>query len=118
MVAAAPAVMMKPLQAILIGTLAIGGCVAETQPAYVASYDGPASPEMVDVGDGVQVIADYPEPIFFYGGFYWHNTGGRWYQTRDYHRGWVESRGSVPGHIARIDHPERYRHYKAREVRR
>ena len=101
--------MMKPLHAILIGGLALGGCTAEvqTQPGYVdATYSGPATPEMVDVGDGVQVIADYQEPIFFADGFYWHSVGGRWYQARDYHRGWVEARGTVPGHIARIDHPE------------
>lgn len=114
--------MMKPLHAILASALLVGGCYAE-EPAVSGevTYSGAAEPDLVDAGDGVQVIADYPEPIFFYSGFYWHNVGGHWYHARDYRRGWVQARGNVPGHIARIDHPERFRHYRsgrARTVRR
>jgi hypothetical protein len=106
--------MQVTLRAILFAVIAAGGCYAETEPAYVSTtYDGPAQPALVDTDYGVQVIADYNEPIFFYNGFYWHNYGGHWYQARDYHRGWVSARGSVPGRIARIDHPERFRNYHA-----
>jgi hypothetical protein len=100
------------LRAILIAALATGGCYAETEPAYLSTtYAGPAQPALVDTDDGVQVIADYQEPIFFYNGFYWHNYGGNWYHARDYHRGWVSARGGVPGRIAGIRNPGRYRNF-------
>nr|HEX4313537.1 hypothetical protein [Kofleriaceae bacterium] len=108
----------KPLHAILAGALALGGCYAEAEtPGAEVTYAGPANPELVDAGDGVQVIADYNEPIFFADGFYWHSSGGHWYRSHDYRRGWVEARGGVPGHVARIDHPERFRHYRPARTR-
>ncbi len=94
----------------IVAMLATGACYAEVEPAYV-TYDGPAQPVLVDAGPGVQVIADYPEPIFFVGGLYYRQSGGRWYSARDYHRGWAVARGGAPDRLARIPHPEHYRNY-------
>jgi hypothetical protein len=99
---------------VVLATLAVPACYAASEPAYVAgvTYEGPAQPELVEAEPGLQVIADYPEPIFFVDGFYYHQSGGRWYRARDYHRGWETARGGVPSRLSRVEHPERYRHYR------
>src|SRR4051812_49819797 len=45
--------------------------------ATVAS-DGYYGPDLVTVSPGVQVIADYDEPIFYSDGYYWRQYGGGW----------------------------------------
>src|SRR5512140_2807848 len=68
---------------------------------------------LVEVEPGVQVVADYDYPVFFNGGFYYRYDNGYWMRARDYrHGGWERTR-EVPHPIARIDRPERYRHYHA-----
>ncbi len=40
-------------------------------------------PDLVEVSPGIQVIADYDQPIFFLGRrLYWRNDGGIWYSSR------------------------------------
>ncbi len=70
------------------------------------------TPDLVAVSPGVQVIADYEEPIFYSNGFYWWNYGGGWYRSGYYTGGWVEAHPPVA--VVRIGEPYRYRHYRPR----
>jgi hypothetical protein len=87
---------------LLMAVLAGAGCAAT-----VAT--GPA-PDLVYVSPGVQVIADYGEPIFYSGGFYWRYYGGGWYRSSYYTGGWVYARPPVA--VLRIDRPYSYRYYR------
>ncbi len=85
----------------------VSGCAV----GYTETYpDNGYGPDLVYAAPGVQVIADYDEPIFFADGFYWRSSGGYWYRSHDYHRGWVSAR--PPGAVMRIDHPQTYAHYR------
>ena len=70
------------------------------------------TPDLVAVSPGVQVIADYDEPIFYSDGYYWWNYGGGWYRSTNYTSGWVEARPTVA--IVHIGEPYRYRNYRPR----
>jgi hypothetical protein len=86
------------------------GCYAEEPgPQYAGDDDG--SGDLVEVSPGVEVIADYNEPIFFADDFYWVNRGGFWYQSGWYGGGWARA-GNVPARISGISHPEAYAHYR------
>jgi hypothetical protein len=87
---------------LLMAVLASAGCAAT-----VAA--GPA-PDLVYVSPGVQVIADYGEPIFYTDGFYWRYYGGVWYRSSYYTGGWVYARPPVA--VLRIDRPYSYRYYR------
>jgi hypothetical protein len=89
------------------GLLAAGvagaGCATTASAGY---YE----PDLVYVSPGVQVIADYNEPIFYADGYYWRNAGGAWYRSSYYQGGWAYAR--PPGVILSINSPHRYRHYR------
>jgi hypothetical protein len=52
-------------------------------------YDGyAATPDLVTVSPGVQVVADYDEPVFYNDGFYWRYYDGGWYCSSNYATGW------------------------------
>ena len=87
---------------LLVAVLAAAGCAAT-----VAS--GPP-PDMVYVSPGVQVIADYHEPIFYSDGYYWRSDGRGWYRSSYYTGGWVYARPPVA--VMRIERPYTYRHYR------
>lgn len=87
---------------LLLGGVALGGC------ATGAGFYGP---DMVAVSPGVQVIADYDEPIFYADGFYWANRGGAWYRSSYYTGGWIYY-ARPPGVIVSIHNPHAYRHYR------
>jgi hypothetical protein len=83
------------------------GCAATvTADAYPP---GAYSPDLVYVSPGVQVIADYNEPIFYSDGFYWRFYGNTWYRSTYYGGGWVYARPPVA--VLRIDRPYAYAHY-------
>ena len=91
--------------AFLLAAMLAAGCAATvTADAY--------GPDLVTVSPGVQVIADYDEPIFYADSFYWRYDGVIWYWSSQYRSGWVHA--SPPAHIQRIDHPTRYVHYRPR----
>jgi len=69
-----------------------------------------ATPDLVYVSPGVQVIADYDQPIFYSDGFYWWNTGGLWYRSTYYTGGWVVAQPPVA--VMRIDRPHSYVRYR------
>lgn len=78
-------------------------------------YSGSVSDEgygadLVYAAPGVQVIADYDEPIFFADSFYWRLDGGRWYRSSYYTGGWVYA--MPPAVVLRIDRPQGFVHYR------
>src|SRR5262252_3916424 len=80
---------------------ALGGCYTTADVGYSPGYAaGPApapapppdayvaQPDMAEVSPGVQVVADYDEPVFFTDGFYWRFYNGGWYRSNNYATGW------------------------------
>ena len=80
--------------------------VEQPQPVVV---EQPAAevyvqPDLVEVSPGIQVIADYNEPVFFTNNLYWRNDGGVWYSSSVHTGGW-----------ARAEAPERFRTIRVNE---
>jgi hypothetical protein len=91
------------LATVLLAAGLMTGCAATvTADAY--------PPDLVYAAPGVQVIADYNEPIFYSDGFYWRFYGGGWYRSTYYTGGWVYAR--PPAAVMRIDRPYAYVHYR------
>lgn len=88
---------------LLVAGVAASGCATTGSAGY---YE----PDLVYVSPGVQVIANYDEPIFYADGYYWRNAGGVWYRSSYYRGGWAYAR--PPGAILSINSPHRYRHYR------
>ena len=88
--------MRSIIAASILAAALAGGCAAT-----VAT--DPYGPDLVPVSPGVQVIADYDEPIFYSDGFYWRYYGGTWYRSSYYTGGWVYARPPVA--VMRIDRP-------------
>jgi hypothetical protein len=110
-------------RALLIAVLGFGGCYAEGEATYGTGgvYYAQTQPTLVEAEPGIQVVADFPEPVFFVDGIYYRQVNGVWLTTTDFHRGWAKARGGVPARISRIERPERFRHFKGtrtREARR
>jgi hypothetical protein len=98
--------------ALLASTLlAAPACYTEPPAQQYPGEEDDGSADLVEVSPGVEVIADYDEPIFFADNFYWVFRGGIWYQSGWYRGGWTQA-GVVPGYIRGIAHPEAYVHYR------
>src|SRR5215510_11804603 len=102
------------------GAAALTGCyVQETAGASyggdataTVSSDGyAATPDLVTVQPGVQVVADYDEPVFFVDGFYWRFYDGGWYRSNTYYTGWYYYE-RPPVTVLRIDRPYAYARYR------
>lgn len=87
---------------------AMTACYTEAQ--YPGEPDD-GSADLVEVSPGVEVIADWDEPIFFVDNVYWVNRGGMWYRSGWYGGGWVHA-DVVPEGVRGIPHPETYAHYR------
>src|SRR3954467_6949281 len=94
------------MRSIIPATFLLAAALATGCAATVAS-DG-YGPDLVTVSPGVQVIADYDEPIFYSDGYYWRNYGGGWYRSSYYTGGWVYAR--PPAAVMRIDRAYAYAH--------
>jgi hypothetical protein len=69
-------------------------------------------PALVTVSEGVEVVPDYQEEVFFRDGWYWHRSGTRWYRMRDHRGGWVlVERRYVPVVLVGIP-PGKYKYHK------
>ena len=99
---------------------ALGGCYSEvgysagySTTAYPAASGGAyvATPDLVEVSPGVQVVADYDEPVFFSDGFYWRFYDGYWYRSNNYATGWYFYE-RPPVAIVSINRPYAYAHYR------
>jgi hypothetical protein len=93
----------------LIATTAAGCYTEEPDAVYAGSY-GYGSPDLVDVGPGVQVIADYDYPVFYSDGFYWRYDGGLWYRSGYWNGGWGVAY-NVPYGVRGIRNPGAYSHW-------
>ena len=71
-----------------------------------------ATPTLVEVEPGVQVVADYDQPVFFSEGVYWRYEGGVWYRSPYHNRAWVRVE-APPVAVRHIQRPEMYVHYHA-----
>jgi hypothetical protein len=96
------------VKVVLFAALA-AGCTGTGQVTYSA---GVGPPPLVEISPGVQVIADYDEPVFFSDDFYWRFDGGVWYRSRYHTRDWVRVEAPPP-RIRQIDRPTAYIHYHA-----
>src|SRR5262245_47658757 len=95
--------MRSLLAASLLAATVAAGCAATVAAdAY--------GPDLVTVSPGVQVIADYDEPIFYSDGVYWRYYGNNWYRATYSTGGWVYARTRVA--VLRIDRPYAYRYYR------
>ncbi|MDB4954591.1 MAG: hypothetical protein JWO36_2160 [Myxococcales bacterium] len=86
-----------------------GGCTGSGQVTYSGQVQ---TPELVEVSPGVQVIADYDEPIFYSDNYYWRNDGGVWFRSRTHTGGWARFE-AAPVAIRSIDRPSAYVHFHA-----
>jgi len=95
----------------LVGTVLIAGLATGCAGTYGATVtDDGYGPDLVYAAPGVQVIADYDEPIFYSDGLYWRYYGGTWYRSPYYTSGWVVA--APPPAIRRIDRPHAFVHYR------
>ena len=76
-----------------------------------------AAPPLVGVQPGVQVVAGFPEEVFFSGGWYWCRRGEAWYRARSpqAHFVWVEPR-RVPAALLHLP-AGHYRNWRRTEAR-
>lgn len=100
----------KLVPLLLAAVLGATGCYGSGTVAY-SSGGGFVTPDLVTVGSGVSVIANYDEPIFYSSGFYWWPTERGWYRSRNYTGGWVFD-AAPPVAITSINSPYRYRFYR------
>lgn len=112
--------MLSAVFGAVFGAAALTGCYVSdgAGPAYsggayaTVSTDGyAATPDLVTVQPGVQVVADYDEPVFFVDGFYWRFYDGYWYRSNNYYAGWYFYE-RPPVAVLRIDRPYAYAHYR------
>lgn len=97
--------MRNLIAAFLFSTVA--ACVGEAQVSGTATVD---TPDLVEVEPGVQVVADYDEPVFYSGGYYWRQDGDAWYRSDNYASGFVYA--EPPSVIVGIHDTHRYVHYR------
>ncbi|HEY0993644.1 MAG TPA: hypothetical protein VGD80_41605, partial [Kofleriaceae bacterium] len=109
--------MRGTLLTIALSAAALGGCYTTGEVGYRAAYAGPSAdvyvstPDLVTVSPGVQVVADYDEPVFYTDGFYWRFYNGGWYRSNNYATGWFFV-DRPPVAVLRIDRPYAYAHYR------
>jgi len=85
------------------------GCFGTVGYSASVSSEG-YGPDLVYAAPGVQVIADYNEPIFFADSLYWRYDGSRWYRSSYYTGGWVYA--APPAAVLRIGRPHDFVHYR------
>ena len=72
-----------------------------------------ASPELVPVQPGVQVVADADAPLFFADGYYWLFRHGSWLRSDTYRGGFAQVDANlVPMQVRSIPSPAAYVHYR------
>jgi len=108
------------LSAVLFAA-ALGGCYTTGEVGYGPSYSSGgayaggdayvSTPDLVVVSPGVQVVADYDEPVFYTDGFYWRYSNDGWYRSNNYATGWYYYE-RPPAAVLRIERPYAYSHYR------
>jgi len=93
---------------------ALAGCLASGTGTADVQYGGGvevSTPDLVEVSPGVQVVADYDEPVFYTDGFYWRFYNNGWYRSNYYASGWSYY-DRPPVAVLSIDRPYAYSHYR------
>jgi len=104
------AALLEIMRKILFSMLVMAGLSACTGSGQV-TYSGEVHPpQLVEVSPGVQVVADYDQPVFYSDSYYWRYDNGVWYRSREHTRGWARV-DVVPAQVRTIDRPEIYVHY-------
>lgn len=109
--------MRGTLLTVALAAAALGGCYTTGEVGYRATYTTPSAdvyvstPDLVTVSPGVQVVADYDEPVFYTDGFYWRFYNNGWYRSNNYAAGWYFV-DRPPVAVLRIDRPYAYAHYR------
>lgn len=102
--------MFTKLVPLLISAGLATGCYGTTSVGYSPGYSY-ATPDLAYVSPGVSVIANYDQPIFYSGGYYYSNFDGGWYRSPYYTHGWGYV-ATPPYGIAGIRSPYAYRYYR------
>jgi hypothetical protein len=96
----------------------LGGCYTTGTVGYSPGYYANSStevyvssPDLVEVSPGVQVVADYDEPVFYTDGFYWRYSNDGWYRSNNYSNGWYYYE-RPPVAVLQINRPYAYAHYR------
>jgi len=96
----------------------LGGCYTTGTVGYRSGYYAGgggdvyvSSPDLVEVSPGVQVVADYDEPVFYTDGFYWRYSSDGWYRSNNYATGWYYYE-RPPVAVLQINRPYAYAHYR------
>lgn len=96
----------------------LGGCYTTGTVGYSPGYYAGgstdvyvSSPDLVEVSPGVQVVADYDEPVFYTDGFYWRYSNDGWYRSNNYATGWYYYE-RPPVAVLQINRPYAYAHYR------
>src|SRR5262245_24666070 len=89
----------------------IAASLAACETSVGVAYPTTPTPDLVAISPGVSVIADYEEPIFYTGGFYYWRLGGAWYRSPNYTTGWAYW-PRAPYGIVQIRVPYRYKYYR------
>lgn len=99
---------MRTLAAFMFA--AFCACTGEVQyrATGTATID---TPDLVEVSPGVQVVADYDEPVFYSDGAYWRFYGDTWYRSDNYAGGWVYAE-RPPERVVTIRSPGAFVHYR------
>ena len=93
------------------------GCAGTGEVEYGGGV-AVASPDLVEVEPGVQVLADADAPVFYSDGAYWEYRDGLWFRSGYYDRGFARvDVNYVPVRIRTIDNPRAYVHYRRHEGR-
>jgi hypothetical protein len=93
-----------------LAAAALAGCASETQYAGDVHV---ASPELVAIEPGVEVVADADEPVFYAEGSYWLYRDEAWLRSDSFRTGFVRiDVWLVPDRLRRIPEPRSYAHYR------
>jgi hypothetical protein len=105
---------MRTLHSILlVAAAALASACTGSAQVHSTAEVAYVQPQLVEVEPGVQVVADYDQPVFFSEGAYWRYEGGVWYQSRYHDRAWVRVE-APPVAVRHVEHPEVYVHYRGR----
>jgi hypothetical protein len=103
--------MRRTILLVLAAGALVTGCYAHGDVGASGGYYATASsPDLVYVSPGVQVIADYDEPVFYADNFYWRYYGNVWYRSSYHTGGWVVY--TPPRAVLSIRSPYAYSHYR------
>jgi hypothetical protein len=98
---------------LLAATLSLAvGCAGRGEVMYSTDV---RAPDLVEISPGVEVVADYDQPVFYSDQHYWRQDAGVWYRSERYDHDWVRV-DEVPAQVRTIERPEQYVHYRGHEA--